>query len=57
MRGKTRQKISSQMKGKVALEALKGTKTANDLAQEYGGTSNASWAVEKRACGTSQQFV
>jgi transposase len=36
MRGKARQKISSQMKGKVALEALKGTKTANELAQEYG---------------------
>ena len=34
MIGKARQKFSAHLKGKVALETLKGTKMANELANE-----------------------
>jgi transposase-like protein len=35
MKGK-RNKFSAQLKGKVALEAWRGIKTINEIAQEYG---------------------
>ena len=34
--GKKRVRHSAEFKGKVALEALKGMKTVNELASEYG---------------------
>lgn len=32
----SRQKFSGEFKAKVALEAIKGQRTANELAQEFG---------------------
>ena len=36
MSEKNRKNFSSQFKAKVALEAIRGVKTANEIAQEYG---------------------
>jgi transposase-like protein len=36
MSEKKRKIISSQSKAKVAIEALRGTKTVNEIAQEFG---------------------
>ena len=36
MSERNRKKFSSQFKAKVALEAIRGIKTANEIAQEFG---------------------
>lgn len=36
MSEKNRKNLSSQFKAKVALEAIRGIKTANEIAQEFG---------------------
>ena len=36
MSEKTRKNFSSQLKAKVALEAIRGVKTVNEIAQEFG---------------------
>lgn len=48
MSGKKRQIFSAQQKAKVALEALRGIKTVNEIGQEYGvhPTQVAQWKKE-----------
>jgi transposase-like protein len=43
--GKQRKRYSAELKAKVALEAIKGNKTANEIAAEYGvhSTQIAQW--------------
>jgi len=41
-----RKQYSAEFKARVALEALKGLKTVNELASTYGGTSDADCPLE-----------
>jgi len=51
MSEKSRKSISSQHKAKVALEAIRGVKTLNEIAQEYGVHPNqvGLWKKELQA--------
>ena len=48
MSEKKRKISSSQSMTKVALEAIRGANTVNEIAQEFGGASNPSWVMEER---------
>jgi transposase len=51
MKESKRKKFSAQMKGKVALEAVQGLKTVNELAQAHGvhPTQVGQWKKELQA--------
>jgi transposase-like protein len=44
---KQRKIFSKEFKARVALDAIKGQKTINELSTEYGGSSQPDRAVEK----------
>ena len=53
----TRKKFSSDPKAKVALEAIQGLKTLNEIGQEFGVHPVSSRKMEERAAGTGIQLV
>jgi len=55
MSEKSRKSFSSQLKAKVALEAIRGIKTVNEIAQEFGvhPTQVGLWKKELQAQASS----
>jgi len=52
-----RKSFSGQYKAKVALEAIRGVKTANEIAQEFGGASDPGGVVEEGIAGTGIRHI
>ena len=49
--------FTGAQKAKVALEAVKGTKTINEIAQEYRSSSDSSGAMEKGIAYQCRQSI
>jgi hypothetical protein len=54
---KKRVSYGVEFKAKVGLEAVRGVKTINGLAQEYGRASGAGWTAEEGNPGASRATV
>ena len=49
MTGVKRKNFTGELKAKVALEAIRGIKTVNEIGQEFGVHPDASWFMEEGA--------
>ena len=56
MTKRTRKNFSSDFKAKVALEAMQGVKTLNEIGQKFGAPRSGR-QMEKRAAGTGIDLV